>query len=136
MKIPTQKGEHSCKCTELSLKRKEGIHRICTEPTKQIVNQYWPLSLGRKICSSWLDYLTYNITVADYRWQFPLQNSKSNIFSFICGAYMQFCFSFSCSGDIIIRQITIIIKRLCSSTGEKSASESNVEDLIYTNVWS
>ena len=25
MKIPTQKGEHSCKCTELSLKRKEGI---------------------------------------------------------------------------------------------------------------
>jgi len=25
MKIPTQKGEHSCKCTELSLKRKSGI---------------------------------------------------------------------------------------------------------------
>ena len=25
IKIPTQKGEHSCKCTELSLKRKEGI---------------------------------------------------------------------------------------------------------------
>jgi len=25
MKIPTQKGEHSCKCTELSLKRKEDI---------------------------------------------------------------------------------------------------------------
>ena len=25
MKIPTQKGENSCKCTELSLKRKEGI---------------------------------------------------------------------------------------------------------------
>ena len=24
MKIPTQKGEHSCKCTELSLKQKEG----------------------------------------------------------------------------------------------------------------
>jgi len=25
MKIPTQKGGHSCKCTELSLKGKEGI---------------------------------------------------------------------------------------------------------------
>ena len=25
MKIPTQKGEHSCKCTELSLKQKDGI---------------------------------------------------------------------------------------------------------------
>ena len=25
MQTPTQKGEHSCKCTELSLKRKEGI---------------------------------------------------------------------------------------------------------------
>ena len=25
MNIPTQKGEHSCKCTELSLKRKEEI---------------------------------------------------------------------------------------------------------------
>jgi len=25
MKIPTQKGEHSSKCTELSFKRKEGI---------------------------------------------------------------------------------------------------------------
>ena len=25
MKIPTQKGEHSCKCTELSLKRENGI---------------------------------------------------------------------------------------------------------------
>ena len=25
MKIPTQKGEHSCKCTELSLKRNELI---------------------------------------------------------------------------------------------------------------
>ena len=25
-KIPTQKGEHSCKCTELSLKQKEGIN--------------------------------------------------------------------------------------------------------------
>jgi len=25
MKIPTQKGEHSCKCTELSLKQKEGM---------------------------------------------------------------------------------------------------------------
>ena len=24
MKLPTQKGEHLCKCTELSLKRKEG----------------------------------------------------------------------------------------------------------------
>jgi len=24
-KIPTKKGEHSCKCTELSLLRKEGI---------------------------------------------------------------------------------------------------------------
>ena len=24
MKIPTQKGEHPCKCTELSLKRKDG----------------------------------------------------------------------------------------------------------------
>jgi len=24
---PTRKGEHLCKCTELSLKRKEGIHR-------------------------------------------------------------------------------------------------------------
>ena len=24
VEIPTQKGEHSCKCTELSLKRKEG----------------------------------------------------------------------------------------------------------------
>ena len=24
MKIPTQKGEHSCKCTELSLKPKRG----------------------------------------------------------------------------------------------------------------
>ena len=27
MKIPTQKGEHSSKCTELSLKRKEGKSR-------------------------------------------------------------------------------------------------------------
>jgi len=26
-KITTQKGEHSCKCTELSLKQKEGIHK-------------------------------------------------------------------------------------------------------------
>jgi len=26
MKIATQKGEHSSKCTELSLKRKEGKH--------------------------------------------------------------------------------------------------------------
>ena len=26
IKIPTQKGEHSCKCTELSPKRKEGIN--------------------------------------------------------------------------------------------------------------
>ena len=25
MKIPTQKGKHSCKCTELSLEQKEGI---------------------------------------------------------------------------------------------------------------
>ena len=25
MKIPTQKGQHPCKCTELSLKRKERI---------------------------------------------------------------------------------------------------------------
>jgi len=25
MKIPTRKGDHSCKCTELALKRKEGI---------------------------------------------------------------------------------------------------------------
>ena len=28
MKIPTQKGEHSCKCTELSLKWKEGINDV------------------------------------------------------------------------------------------------------------
>ena len=28
MKITTQKGEQSCKCTELSLKRKEGIREI------------------------------------------------------------------------------------------------------------
>ena len=28
-KIPIQKGEHSCKCTELFLKRKEGIELIC-----------------------------------------------------------------------------------------------------------
>ena len=27
MKIPTQKGQHSCRCTELSLKRKYGIVR-------------------------------------------------------------------------------------------------------------
>ena len=26
MKIPTQKGEHSYKCTEFSLKRKEGMY--------------------------------------------------------------------------------------------------------------
>ena len=26
--IPTQKGEHSSKCTELSLKRKEGIVQL------------------------------------------------------------------------------------------------------------
>jgi len=28
MKIPTQKGEHLCKCTELSLKQKEGSLKI------------------------------------------------------------------------------------------------------------
>ena len=28
-KKPTQKGEHSCKCTELSLKQKEGIRGMC-----------------------------------------------------------------------------------------------------------
>ena len=28
MKIPTQKGEHSCKCTDLSLKQKEGINEV------------------------------------------------------------------------------------------------------------
>jgi len=27
IKIPTQKGEHCCKCTELSLQRKEGIRK-------------------------------------------------------------------------------------------------------------
>ena len=26
MKIPTQKGEHSCKCTELSIKQQDGVH--------------------------------------------------------------------------------------------------------------
>ena len=29
MKIPTQKGKHSCKFTELSLKRKEGMMAFC-----------------------------------------------------------------------------------------------------------
>ena len=29
MKIPTQKVEHSCKCTELSPKRIEGIYYPC-----------------------------------------------------------------------------------------------------------
>ena len=28
IKLPTQKGEHSCKCTELSLKWKEGVVHV------------------------------------------------------------------------------------------------------------
>ena len=39
MKIPTQKGEHLYKCTEFSLKRKEGIvcvRRMKAEKHKQL----------------------------------------------------------------------------------------------------
>ena len=36
MKIPTQKEEHSCKCTELSLKRKEDIQVRSSQRMKMI----------------------------------------------------------------------------------------------------
>ena len=39
MKIPTQKEEHSCKCTELSLKWKEGIVLIQSLNTSQSSTQ-------------------------------------------------------------------------------------------------
>jgi len=44
MKIPTQKGEHSCKCTELSLYRKEGIEQSifsrCKSDLKLHIQQF------------------------------------------------------------------------------------------------
>ena len=53
MKIPNLKGEHSCKCTELSLKRKEWIIiqesiPLCTHVTpilQSVVHTiYWRVS--------------------------------------------------------------------------------------------
>ena len=47
MKIPTQKGKHSCNFTELSLRRKEGIKKETLPGAKDIdcdlVDEDWPI---------------------------------------------------------------------------------------------
>ena len=41
MKLLTKKGEHSCKCTELSLKRKEGIIADMITPNKRPYSTFY-----------------------------------------------------------------------------------------------
>jgi len=63
--MPTQKGEHSCKCTELSLKHNEGIVSKIVQPFRVGVSKWFGL-VSHYIFINFVNKSLIMFTLPDY----------------------------------------------------------------------